>query len=146
MGSSKDLSKHIKVVVSSCQSNSQSFMWKHWVTPSSSLCLSLCLCFQCDGTDLTSKVQDLKLQCLVFLNIPRLINDTAAVPLLSSTVDTHLYTALTVLCSLAEFCLLWCLSVSISSGIYWFLNPAHKQIFRNFTGTHYDLTWNLRVT
>uniref|UniRef100_A0A4W6CR61 Diacylglycerol kinase n=1 Tax=Lates calcarifer TaxID=8187 RepID=A0A4W6CR61_LATCA len=39
MGSSKDLSKHIKVV--------------------------------CDGTDLTSKVQDLKLQCLVFLNIPR---------------------------------------------------------------------------
>lgn len=39
MGSSKDLSRHIKVV--------------------------------CDGTDLTSKVQDLKLQCLVFLNIPR---------------------------------------------------------------------------
>uniref|UniRef100_A0A667WPA9 Diacylglycerol kinase n=1 Tax=Myripristis murdjan TaxID=586833 RepID=A0A667WPA9_9TELE len=39
MGSSKDLSKHIKVV--------------------------------CDGIDLTSKVQDLKLQCLVFLNIPR---------------------------------------------------------------------------
>lgn len=39
MGSSKDLSKHIKVV--------------------------------CDGTDLTAKVQDLKLQCLVFLNIPR---------------------------------------------------------------------------
>ncbi|KAM3836102.1 LOW QUALITY PROTEIN: diacylglycerol kinase zeta [Diretmus argenteus] len=39
MGSSKDLSKHIKVV--------------------------------CDGTDITSKVQDLKLQCLVFLNIPR---------------------------------------------------------------------------
>uniref|UniRef100_A0A673L9G1 Diacylglycerol kinase n=1 Tax=Sinocyclocheilus rhinocerous TaxID=307959 RepID=A0A673L9G1_9TELE len=26
---------------------------------------------KCDGTDLTSKVQDLKLQCLVFLNIPR---------------------------------------------------------------------------
>ncbi|XP_028320692.1 diacylglycerol kinase zeta isoform X2 [Gouania willdenowi] len=39
MGSSKDLSKHVKLV--------------------------------CDGTDLTSKVQDLKLQCLVFLNIPR---------------------------------------------------------------------------
>ncbi|XP_061833347.1 diacylglycerol kinase zeta-like isoform X4 [Nerophis lumbriciformis] len=39
MRSSKDLSKHIKVV--------------------------------CDGTDLTSKVLDLKLQCLVFLNIPR---------------------------------------------------------------------------
>ncbi|XP_077370596.1 diacylglycerol kinase zeta-like isoform X2 [Festucalex cinctus] len=39
MRSSKDLSKHIRVV--------------------------------CDGTDLTSKVQDLKLQCLVFLNIPR---------------------------------------------------------------------------
>uniref|UniRef100_A0A665UFT7 Diacylglycerol kinase n=1 Tax=Echeneis naucrates TaxID=173247 RepID=A0A665UFT7_ECHNA len=33
------------------------------------LCPSLRL--QCDGTDLTSKVQDLKLQCLVFLNIPR---------------------------------------------------------------------------
>ncbi|XP_067349523.1 diacylglycerol kinase zeta-like isoform X3 [Channa argus] len=39
MRSSKDLSKHIKVV--------------------------------CDGTDITPKVQDLKLQCLVFLNIPR---------------------------------------------------------------------------
>lgn len=25
----------------------------------------------CDGTDLTSKIQDLKLQCLLFLNIPR---------------------------------------------------------------------------
>ncbi|XP_073397782.1 diacylglycerol kinase zeta isoform X2 [Dendrobates tinctorius] len=25
----------------------------------------------CDGTDLTAKIQDLKLQCLVFLNIPR---------------------------------------------------------------------------
>ncbi|XP_065147564.1 diacylglycerol kinase zeta isoform X3 [Paramisgurnus dabryanus] len=39
MRSSKDLSKHIRVV--------------------------------CDGVDLTSKVQDLKLQCLLFLNIPR---------------------------------------------------------------------------
>ncbi|KAK7893579.1 hypothetical protein WMY93_022731 [Mugilogobius chulae] len=39
MGSSKDLSKHIRVV--------------------------------CDGTDLTAKVQELKLQCLLFLNIPR---------------------------------------------------------------------------
>ncbi|XP_068165072.1 diacylglycerol kinase zeta-like isoform X2 [Antennarius striatus] len=38
-GSSRDLTKHIRVV--------------------------------CDGTDLTSKVQDLKLQCLLFLNIPR---------------------------------------------------------------------------
>lgn len=28
---------------------------------------------QCDGTDLTAKVQDLKLQCLLFLNIPRYI-------------------------------------------------------------------------
>nr|XP_043891870.1 diacylglycerol kinase zeta isoform X3 [Solea senegalensis] len=37
--SSKDLTKHIRVV--------------------------------CDGTDLTSKVQELKLQCLLFLNIPR---------------------------------------------------------------------------
>lgn len=26
---------------------------------------------QCDGTDLTCKVQELKLQCLLFLNIPR---------------------------------------------------------------------------
>ncbi|XP_073798856.1 diacylglycerol kinase zeta isoform X17 [Danio rerio] len=39
MGSSKDLSKHIKVV--------------------------------CDGTDLTSKIQDMKVLCLLFLNIPR---------------------------------------------------------------------------
>ncbi|XP_017562165.1 diacylglycerol kinase zeta isoform X2 [Pygocentrus nattereri] len=39
MRSSKDLSKHIRVV--------------------------------CDGTDLTGKVQELKLQCLLFLNIPR---------------------------------------------------------------------------
>uniref|UniRef100_A0A8B9HJ60 Diacylglycerol kinase n=1 Tax=Astyanax mexicanus TaxID=7994 RepID=A0A8B9HJ60_ASTMX len=39
MRSSKDLSKHIRVV--------------------------------CDGMDLTSKVQELKLQCLLFLNIPR---------------------------------------------------------------------------
>ncbi|XP_018115707.1 diacylglycerol kinase zeta isoform X2 [Xenopus laevis] len=38
-GSSRDLSKHIRVV--------------------------------CDGMDLTAKIQDLKLQCLVFLNIPR---------------------------------------------------------------------------
>uniref|UniRef100_A0A8D3BUP2 Diacylglycerol kinase n=1 Tax=Scophthalmus maximus TaxID=52904 RepID=A0A8D3BUP2_SCOMX len=42
-----------------------------------SVCLSVCvslslsLCLQCDGTDITPKVQDLKLQCLVFLNIPR---------------------------------------------------------------------------
>lgn len=28
---------------------------------------------QCDGTDLTAKVQDLKLQCLLFLNIPRYV-------------------------------------------------------------------------
>lgn len=39
--------------------------------------LVLCTCTkpvsppQCDGTDLTAKVQDLKLQCLLFLNIPR---------------------------------------------------------------------------
>lgn len=72
MRSSKDLSKHIKVVVSSCPSNSQWFRWKHGVTPSPSSCH--CLCPQCDGTDLTSKVQDLKLQCLVFLNIPRLVS------------------------------------------------------------------------
>lgn len=26
---------------------------------------------QCDGTDLTAKVQEMKLQCLLFLNIPR---------------------------------------------------------------------------
>uniref|UniRef100_A0AAX7V872 Diacylglycerol kinase n=1 Tax=Astatotilapia calliptera TaxID=8154 RepID=A0AAX7V872_ASTCA len=37
-----------------------------------SLPSSLKSCWKhCDGTDLTSKVQDLKLQCLVFLNIPR---------------------------------------------------------------------------
>uniref|UniRef100_A0AAQ6AP63 Diacylglycerol kinase n=1 Tax=Amphiprion ocellaris TaxID=80972 RepID=A0AAQ6AP63_AMPOC len=37
-------------------------------------CLLMCSSswsLSCDGTDLTSKVQDLKLQCLVFLNIPR---------------------------------------------------------------------------
>lgn len=28
-------------------------------------------CLQCDGTDLTPKIQDLKPQCIVFLNIPR---------------------------------------------------------------------------
>ncbi|OCT86093.1 hypothetical protein XELAEV_18019787mg [Xenopus laevis] len=38
-GSSRDLSKHVKVV--------------------------------CDGTDLTPKIQELKFQCIVFLNIPR---------------------------------------------------------------------------
>lgn len=26
---------------------------------------------QCDGTDLTPKIQELKFQCIVFLNIPR---------------------------------------------------------------------------
>ncbi|KAK1875765.1 Diacylglycerol kinase zeta, partial [Dissostichus eleginoides] len=31
----------------------------------------------CDGTDLTAKVQDLKLQCLLFLNIPRYCAGTA---------------------------------------------------------------------
>ncbi|KAI5087088.1 diacylglycerol kinase zeta isoform X8 [Silurus meridionalis] len=51
MGSSKDLAKHIKVVIIN-------------------LVLTEAL-FQCDGVDLTSKVQELKLQCLVFLNIPR---------------------------------------------------------------------------
>lgn len=30
-----------------------------------------CSCLQCDGTDLTPKIQDLKPQCIVFLNIPR---------------------------------------------------------------------------
>lgn len=30
-----------------------------------------CPCLQCDGTDLTPKIQDLKPQCIVFLNIPR---------------------------------------------------------------------------
>ncbi|MEQ2259852.1 hypothetical protein XENORESO_020128, partial [Xenotaenia resolanae] len=34
--------------------------------------LTLVLCFlQCDGTDLTPKIQELKFQCIVFLNIPR---------------------------------------------------------------------------
>lgn len=31
----------------------------------------MCLSPQCDGTDLTAKVQEMKLQCLLFLNIPR---------------------------------------------------------------------------
>lgn len=30
-----------------------------------------CSCVQCDGMDLTPKIQDLKPQCIVFLNIPR---------------------------------------------------------------------------
>lgn len=33
--------------------------------------LSLLWLLQCDGTDLTPKIQDLKFQCIVFLNIPR---------------------------------------------------------------------------
>uniref|UniRef100_A0A670Z672 Diacylglycerol kinase n=1 Tax=Pseudonaja textilis TaxID=8673 RepID=A0A670Z672_PSETE len=41
--------------------------------PQSSLPTFLLICPppQCDGTDLTPKIQDLKPQCLVFLNIPR---------------------------------------------------------------------------
>lgn len=40
--------------------------WVHMPsTPSARSCL------QCDGTDLTPKIQDLKPQCIVFLNIPR---------------------------------------------------------------------------
>ena len=33
--------------------------------------LSLLWLLQCDGTDLTPKIQDLKFQCIVFINIPR---------------------------------------------------------------------------
>ena len=41
--------------------------------PSASWCHVLCLP-QCDGTDLTAKIQELKFQCIVFLNIPRSVN------------------------------------------------------------------------
>lgn len=34
---------------------------------------SLPLTPQCDGTDLTPKIQELKFQCIVFLNIPRCV-------------------------------------------------------------------------
>lgn len=41
-----------------------------FVTTSEAL-FSLLWLLQCDGTDLTPKIQDLKFQCIVFLNIPR---------------------------------------------------------------------------
>lgn len=31
---------------------------------------------KCDGTDLTAKIQELKFQCIVFLNIPRFVHLT----------------------------------------------------------------------
>lgn len=37
-----------------------------WCLKGGCFCLS-----QCDGTDLTPKIQELKFQCIVFLNIPR---------------------------------------------------------------------------
>lgn len=73
MGSSKDLAKHIRVVVSGPS-------WQAgWVGPAGTEAASAPYipytlpwsCLQCDGTDLTPKIQDLKPQCIVFLNIPR---------------------------------------------------------------------------
>lgn len=72
MGSSKDLAKHIRVVVSRAapaagvegQAGEGPPGHSHPPTfPHASL--------QCDGVDLTPKIQDLKPQCIVFLNIPR---------------------------------------------------------------------------
>lgn len=40
------------------------------------LCIFLCPTdwpLKCDGTDLTAKIQELKFQCIVFLNIPRFV-------------------------------------------------------------------------
>lgn len=42
------------------------------------LCILLCPTdwpLKCDGTDLTAKIQELKFQCIVFLNIPRFVNE-----------------------------------------------------------------------
>lgn len=79
MGSSKDLAKHIRVVVSGPSWQAEWVgpvgreaqwegrpPWRGYI-PST----HLCSCLQCDGTDLTPKIQDLKPQCIVFLNIPR---------------------------------------------------------------------------
>lgn len=41
------------------------------------LCIFLCptdWTLKCDGTDLTAKIQELKFQCIVFLNIPRFVS------------------------------------------------------------------------
>lgn len=70
MGSSKDLAKHIRVVVRSEETpiggpGRREVTWVH-VFPNTP-----CSCVQCDGMDLTPKIQDLKPQCIVFLNIPR---------------------------------------------------------------------------
>lgn len=35
--------------------------------------ITFLLYWQCDGTDLTPKIQELKFQCIVFLNIPRCV-------------------------------------------------------------------------
>lgn len=49
----------------------------HWRTQKEGSHLGTCVpntpcsCVQCDGVDLTPKIQDLKPQCIVFLNIPR---------------------------------------------------------------------------
>ncbi|KAL0628631.1 Diacylglycerol kinase zeta [Plecturocebus cupreus] len=70
MGSSKDLAKHIRVVVSEAKlpqgrrAGREGAAGPVHPTPSRP-------CRQCDGTDLTPKIQDLKPQCVVFLNIPR---------------------------------------------------------------------------
>ncbi|TRY58903.1 hypothetical protein DNTS_003112 [Danionella cerebrum] len=70
--SSRDLSKHVRVVVSANllkalsdeakTSKTHAFLLFH---------LMVLCCKQCDGTDLTAKIQELKFQCIVFLNIPR---------------------------------------------------------------------------
>lgn len=69
MGSSKDLAKHIRVVVSGPSWQAQRGGRPPW---HGYIPFTLpCACLQCDGTDLTPKIQDLKPQCIVFLNIPR---------------------------------------------------------------------------
>ncbi|KAI4873737.1 hypothetical protein NFI96_008166, partial [Prochilodus magdalenae] len=77
MGSSKDLAKHIKVV-KLCWDCTGAYcydlIWDQNPTESKSGLSPQTGCqpkLRCDGADLTSKVQELKLQCLVFLNIPR---------------------------------------------------------------------------
>lgn len=71
MGSSKDLAKHIRVVVSlgRMQGGWTAGEWED--PPSEPHTYYSCSYLQCDGVDLTPKIQDLKPQCIVFLNIPR---------------------------------------------------------------------------
>lgn len=57
--------------------NNEDVSYLHIKLTCSSLLSSACLCFlcpsKCDGTDLTPKIQELKFQCIVFLNIPRCV-------------------------------------------------------------------------